>query len=65
MVSEDATTVITTPAKTKTRVYGILSLLDRTAAKKAISRNAATISSIVGTRSTAYPFAATSLKLVF
>jgi hypothetical protein len=57
--------VITTPAKTKTRVYGILSLVDRTAAKKAISRNAATMSSMVGTRTTAYLFAATFFEACF
>jgi hypothetical protein len=59
MVNEDATTVITTPVKTKTKVYGILSLVDRTAAKKAISRNAATMSSMLGTRTIAYPFCTT------
>jgi hypothetical protein len=47
--------VIRTPAKTKTKVYGILSLLDSTAAKKANNRNAATISSIFGARTIAYP----------
>ena len=47
--------VIMTPAKTKTKVYGILSLLDSIAAKKANNRNAAAISSMVGARTVAYP----------
>jgi hypothetical protein len=36
-----------------------LSLVDRTAAKKAISRNAATMSSMLGTKTLAYPFGTT------
>jgi hypothetical protein len=59
MVNEEAITVITTPVKTKTKVYGILSLVERTAAKKAISRNAATISSMLGTRTISCTFGAT------
>ena len=56
--------VIKTPAKTKTKVYGILSFLESTAAKKANNRNAATISSMVGARTTAYPLV-NFVKFVF
>ncbi|MGA3059197.1 MAG: hypothetical protein ABSD92_02385 [Candidatus Bathyarchaeia archaeon] len=57
--------MITTPVKTKTKVYGILSFVDRTAAKKATSRNAATMSSMLGTRTIAYPFDATLVEACF
>jgi hypothetical protein len=65
MVNEDATTVIATPVRTKMRVYGTLSLVDRTAAKKAISRNAATMGSMLGVRSFTYLFPATLFEACF
>ena len=54
------------PAKTKTKVYGIPSLIDRTAANKSRRRNASTMNLKIGTKIAAYPSAAIYiLKLVF
>jgi hypothetical protein len=47
-------------------VYGIPSLIDRTAANKAVSRNVSTMNSKLGTKIAAYLIAAIFiLKLVF